>query len=114
MSLDDKIIEAVLGKPLQEGMPTPNFVEKIKQAFADEGYLTPEQKEQTQKLVNMLADQAQLMAKLPVTVSVPGEMTGRDWYDRFEKEANHDAWITGRDYNRAFRAAKRAAGIDHE
>lgn len=36
---DNKIIQAVLGKPLEAGMPIPNFVEKIKQAFADEGYL---------------------------------------------------------------------------
>lgn len=37
--LDTKIAEAVLGTSFNPDMPTPNFVNKIKQAFADAGYI---------------------------------------------------------------------------
>lgn len=35
-TLDEKIIIAVIGSPLPEGAPTPNFVEKIKQIFHED------------------------------------------------------------------------------
>jgi hypothetical protein len=88
-SIDEKIGTALL----QFGWPghtdIKDVIAQIKQAFADEGYLTPEQKEQTQKLVNQMAQTAQDMAKLPVTVREVGTMTGQEFYSRFEKELNN-------------------------
>lgn len=34
-NIDDEIVRAVLGKPLPDGYPVPNFVEKIKQLITD-------------------------------------------------------------------------------
>lgn len=59
---------------------------KIKQAFIDAGWLTPEQKRQTQELVNKMAQTAQDMLKLPVTVREIGTLTGQEWYERFWQE----------------------------
>lgn len=94
-------------------------VARIKQAFVDAGWLSPERVAETQKLVNKLVQNAQDMHKLAMGVYpqlLPNVMTGQEWYDRFEKEMdrisayatfdNHD------DVDRAMDAAKRASGIE--
>jgi len=62
-------------------------MEQIEQAFHEAGYISPESAKQVQQLVNQMADNAQAMAKLPVTVREAGTMTGQKWYDRFENRA---------------------------
>lgn len=95
-----------------------DYVDRVKQAFIDVGWLTPEQKEQTQMLVDKIAQAAQDMAKLPVTVQVPGAMTGAEWFARFKDELGKSRMLDGT--NRIDRnigswiddAAKRATGIE--
>lgn len=122
-NLDEKLREIVWGastigggmddfgalpKEIQEE-EVQGAVDQIKQAFQDEWYLTPEQKEQTQKLVNQMAQTAQDMAKLPVTVREVGTMTGKEWYERFYAEVKDMSYP---EYYKVLEAAKRAGGID--
>jgi hypothetical protein len=95
-------------------------IREIEQAFADAGYITPEQVKQVQMLVNQMASTAQDMAKLPVTVCKPGMMTGQGFYERFEKLVMDDISDDSDSLQEAnkpvirvmLKFAKRAAGIE--
>lgn len=63
-----------------------NVIDQVKQAFMDAGWLNPEQVSKTQDLINYMANTAQDMAKLPVTIEKIGSMTGREWYFRLAKQ----------------------------
>lgn len=104
--------------------------DKVISAFADAGYITPEQVAKTQELVNQMANLANDIAKGPVTIlpsmdepllidaSDKRLMTGADWYARFKKEmdgtsAGHEAQaMNWAQWHYVWGAAQRAAGID--
>jgi len=121
----DRIIDDIANKSNSKGLRGMAFnwgidyLEQIKQAFKDAGWLTPEQRQQTQELVNRMAQTAQDMLKLPVTVRELGVMTGQEWYDRFEKETDNLSFLVrGGDgvvyitQENILNAAKKAAGIE--
>ena len=74
MSLDDKIVQAVI-PGFSSNMPVPNFVNKIKDAFAAEGYVQPVK----------LTRQGAYEATNDSVYLTPTLMTGQEWYDRFLK-----------------------------
>jgi hypothetical protein len=99
-------------------------ISQILQAVQDAGWLSPEQRNQVQSLVNQMADTAQQMAKLPVTVREVGTMTGPEWLSRFKAELDNqiktasDISGTGEDLLRnvvmmqyVMEAARLAAGV---
>jgi len=102
-----------------EGISEDRAIAEIIQAFEDEGWLSPDKVEKTQKLVNQMVQTVQDMAKLPVTVREIGTMTGQEWYDRFAGELRTTADENGCgeiDYHsdEILSAAKRASGIEGE
>lgn len=100
-NIDERIIEAVLGKPLDPNMPIPNFVEKIKQCFADEGYKF----------------QPNLKELAGYTINTKPTMTGAEWYDRFIKELDSlpEAITPGLFKETGInKAAKRASGVSND
>lgn len=70
-------------------------IPEIKQAFVDEGYITPEQVRKTQELVNQVADLAYNKWGQPVTMIADfsnGElndlMTNQEWCEKFKQEVD--------------------------
>jgi len=76
MSLDDKLeqlLKALVFDNWHDDGYLPSYKKAIKQAFADAGYLTPEQAKQVQELVNRMVDTAHKM------VGVPKYPTDEEW-----------------------------------
>lgn len=93
-------------------------IAQIKQAFADAGYITPEQVAKSQELVNAMARHAQELAKLPVAVREIGTMTGQEWHRRFTDALGKPTYMDDIDGRHSVykiewisEASKRAAGI---
>lgn len=118
--LDDRLREIIEIVHTDCKLVRPCLVENqsiraIKEAFAEEGWITPEQVAKTQELVNQMANLAQDMAKLSVTVERIGTMTGREWHDKFRDEMPRavDELLPLIGYERkVVEAAKRAAGLE--
>lgn len=106
MNLNEKIIKAII-PDWNADMPTPNFVEKIRQAFVDEGYV---------QTVRMGGRTVTMNGKDPLgwILYYPNEaMTGQEWYKRFKNEqAKAPAMLRAEDDFLALAIAKRASGID--
>ena len=126
MSIDDKLREALHNSGWGSEMTTTldEAVELIKQAFADEGYVSPENAKKVQEMVNQLANIANQTAQLPTKIYIkPNKamtkaenlMTGQEWYRRFKNEpietmSDEDGlWVT---FDSMELATKKAAGIE--
>ena len=89
-------------------------VAQIKQAFADEGYVQMPQVEMITRFES---------GKKPELFMVNGKevMTGREWYERFEKELGEPQTFAGYGYDSVgydeddvLAAAKRASGVEEQ
>lgn len=101
----------------------PEIKSQIKQCLADEGYMPPENAKKVQEMVNSMANLANDMAQLPtvqyVKVNKAGTkalnlMTGREWFDRFERELNKELPQRFPEYFNALEAAQRASGLHNK
>lgn len=125
--LDDKIRSIIMSD--YDVAETDDVVARIKQAFADEGYVTPENAKKVQEMVNQMAQLAQDSFNMPTMVNVRLDkkqqtmqklMTGQEWSDRFDKNLHlqpiPNRWMecydVGAIWGIALEAAKRAAGRD--
>lgn len=124
VDLDAKLKE-ILHTPVNQrdfSYDEDDIVEQIKQAFAEAGYVTPENAAKVQTMVNQMVNLANDMAIVPTIQYVkPNKaitkaqnlMTGQEWYERFEKEFKGTRWydkIRG-SHDEISDAAKRAAGL---
>lgn len=126
--LDDKL-RGILGREPADSSLAIKYADKtiarIKQAFADEGYLSPEQAKEVQELVNQITDVAHKAMVLPTIQPViynkrqqtaQNLMTGQEWLARFEKELDNE-WLNHLDIQHKetiLEAARRAAGLSDE
>lgn len=102
-------------------------IEQIKQAFVEDGWVTPANRDKVMKMVNEmtnLANQAFVMPKKIYikpnlkTMTSENLMTGQEWLDRFENQlkwlvshGDGDTWM-GWDCGEVRDAARRAAGLN--
>lgn len=92
---------------------TTQGVAQIKTAFKEAGYIGPEQVKKTQELVNQMAQNAQELMKLPVTVREVGTMTGAEWLERFEAELDKLSITKGLWADSGvMEAARKASGVE--
>lgn len=112
-SLDDKLREILegymhylTGRQQENGLDWdgdyPTTIGRIKQAFADEGYVN---KIDNPNMIGMYVDKDGYIYKA---------MTGQEWYDRFEKEMDNQPYKIDPMFSVAFEVAKKAAGIKDE
>jgi hypothetical protein len=103
MSLDDKL-RGILGK---EGITyPPGAIEKIKQAFADEGY------EKMPKAEDYRYEPGAVHSRVITSILKEGNyMTGQEWYDRFVQECKNLEPNHPSIFDPVYEAAKKASGI---
>lgn len=110
-------IRSALDEVIEDG------VAQIKQAFAEEGYVTPENAKKVQEIVNQMANLANDAFRIPIIQYIkPNKamtkaqnlMTGQEWYNRFVAELDKDGEIAIAGSGIIKGAAKRAAGLEEE
>ena len=92
--------------------------DRIKQAFIDEGWTTPENALKVQQMVDDIANLSNDMARWPriqyvhankKTMTAKNLMTGKEWYDLLADELKG---VDTDEYRAVLRAAKKASGIN--
>jgi hypothetical protein len=123
--LDRRIREALDGSDAFALNDNSVYLDRIKQAFIDAGWVTPENAVKVQNMVNQITNLANDMHQLPAVLYVkPNEsttqlqnlMTGQEWYERFGKalaKQKPREWYSGDTYTpgQVMKAAKKASGI---
>lgn len=96
-----------------------NAVEKIKEAFVEAGYITPENAKKVQEMVSQMANLANDVAQLPTIQYIKPNramtkayrlMTGQEWYHEFEILAMSSGYYSN-DLP-MMKLARKAAGIE--
>lgn len=123
-SLDDKLRDTL--EDWYPGTQYADVIPKLKQVFADERYVTPENAAKVQEMVNSMAKLANDAFQIPTIQYIkPNKamtkaqnlMTGQEWYDRFDKELRNlisrgdgETWM-GWDCGEVREAAKKASNL---
>jgi hypothetical protein len=126
MSDIDEKLKVLLWPMVTNGFDVPMLIDEIKQAFTDAGYISPENAQKVQEMVNQITNLANDAFQIPTIQYVkPNKamtktqnlMSGQEFYDRFEVQFGQvirDAADSGEevmDIDMAIDAAKRAAGL---
>lgn len=128
-NLDKRLREIVVGDENTAGLPIDDkAIAAIKQAFEDEGWITPENAQKTQEMVNQMANLAHDMVRMPTVhyikpnkamTKAQNLMSGQEWYRKLSQEMTGKVLpYSGSDtdvistYKLVMEAAKKAASLD--